>query len=68
MEVVSCLLLCIPLYCAFRVNRCVRAYMAGTHVRRKKGKFWHIGVFFRLVVWYTRLNKSKFVGAIDENY
>ena len=48
--VVSCLLLCIPLYCAFRVNRCVRAYMAGTHVRRKKGKFLRIGVFFRLVV------------------
>ena len=28
-----------PLYCAFRVNRCVRAYMAGTHVRSKKGRF-----------------------------
>ena len=36
---VSCLLLCIPLYCAFRVNRCVRVYMAGTHVRKKKGRF-----------------------------
>ena len=36
--------------CVFRVNRCVRAYMAGTHVRRKKGKFLRIGVFFRLVV------------------
>ena len=33
---------CIPLYCAFQVNCCVRAYMAGTHVRRKKGKFRHI--------------------------
>ena len=39
MAVVSCLLLCIPLYCAFRVNRCVRVYMAGTHVRKKKGRF-----------------------------
>ena len=35
------------LYGAFWVNRCVR---------RKKGKFLHIGVFFRMVVWYTRLN------------
>ena len=34
--------------------------MVGTHVRRKMGKFWHIGVVFRLVVWYTRLNKSEF--------
>ena len=33
----------------------------GTHVRRKKGKFWHIGVVFRFAVWYTRLNKSEFV-------
>ena len=39
MEVVPCLLLCIPLYCAFQVNRCVRPYMVGTHVRRKKGRF-----------------------------
>ena len=35
---VPCLLLCIPLYCAFRVNRCVRPYMAGTHVRREPAK------------------------------
>ena len=41
-------------------NRCVRAYMAGTHVRSKKEKFLHIGVFFRLTVWYTQLNKSEF--------
>ena len=27
------------LYGALRANRCVRPYMAGTHVRRKKGKF-----------------------------
>ena len=39
MAVVPCLLLCIPLYCAFRGNRCVRPYMAGTHVRRKKDRF-----------------------------
>ena len=39
---VSCLLLCFSLYCAFQVNRCVRPYMAGTHVRSKKEKFWHI--------------------------
>ena len=39
MEVVLCLLLCSPLYCAFQVNRCVRAYMAGTHVRRKNSGF-----------------------------
>ena len=31
-------LLCISLYCAFRTNRCVPPYMAGTHVRRKKGR------------------------------
>ena len=42
MAVVPCLLLCVSLYCAFQVNRCVRPYMAGTHVRRKKGKFRHI--------------------------
>ena len=59
MEVVPCLLLCIPLYCAFRVNRCVRPYMAGTHVRRKKEKFWHIGIFFRLTVWYTRFSSTN---------
>ena len=59
MEVVPCLLLCIPLYCAFRVNRCVRPYMAGTHVRRKKGRFLHIGVFFRLSVWYTRFSLTN---------
>ena len=59
MEVVPCLLLCIPLYCAFRVNRCVRPYMAGTHVRRKKGRFLHIGVFFRLSVWYTRFSSTN---------
>ena len=41
-------------------NRYVRAYMAGTHVRSKKEKFLHIGVFFRLTVWYTQLNKSEF--------
>lgn len=64
MEVVPCLLLCIPLYCAFRGNRCVRPYTAGTHVRRKKGKFQHIGVFFRLAVWYTRLNKSGLGGVL----
>ena len=34
--------------------------MAGTHVRSKKEKFLHIGVFFRLTVWYTQLNKSEF--------
>ena len=50
MAVVPCLLFCIPLYCAFRTNRCVRPYTARTHVRRKKGKFWHIGVVFRLAV------------------
>ena len=38
MTVVSCLLLCISLYCAFRTNRCVRPYMVGTHVHRKKGR------------------------------
>ena len=59
MEVVPCLLLCIPLYCAFRVNRCVRPYMAGTHVRRKKEKFWHIGIFLRLTVWYTRFSSTN---------
>ena len=57
MKVVPCLLLCVSLYCAFQVNRCVRPYMVGTHVRRKNGKFLHIGVFFRLAVWYTRLRK-----------
>ena len=31
-------LLCISLYCAFRTNRCVPPYMAGTHVRKKKGR------------------------------
>ena len=56
-----------PLYCAFRVNRCVRAYIVGTHVRSKKEKFLHIGVFFRLTVWYTQLNKSAFIKEnIDE--
>ena len=46
------------LYGAFWVNRCVR---------RKKGKFWHIGVFFRFAVWYNRLNKSEFIKEnIDE--
>ena len=59
MAVVSCLLFCIPLYCAFRVNRGVRPYMAGTHVRRKKGRFLHIGVFFRLSVWYTRFSLTN---------
>ena len=57
-------MLCIPLYCAFRVNRCVRAYIVGTHVRSKKEKFLHIGVFFRLTVWYTQLNKSEVVKEI----
>jgi len=52
MAVVPCLLLCVSLYCAFQVNRYVRPYMTGTHVRRKNGKFLHIGVFFRLAVWY----------------
>ena len=56
MEVVPCLLLCIPLYCAFQVNRCVRPYMVGTHVRRKMAKFHYIGVFFHGGVWYTRLS------------
>ena len=42
MAVVPCLLLCFSLYCAFQANRCVRPYMAGTHVRSKKEKFWHI--------------------------
>ena len=66
MKVVSCLLLCVSLYCAFQVNRCVRPYMVGTHVRRKKRKFRHIGVFFRLVVWYTQLDKSEFVERFPE--
>ena len=57
--VVPCLLLCTPLYCAFRVNRGVRPYMAGTHVRRKKGRFLHIGIFFRLSVWYTRFSLTN---------
>ena len=48
-----------PLYCTFRVNRCVRPYMAGTHVRRKKGRFLHIGIFFRLSVWYTRFSLTN---------
>ena len=48
-----------PLYCTFRVNRCVRPYMAGTHVRRKKGRFLHIGGFFRLSVWYTRFSSTN---------
>ena len=66
MKVVSCLLLCVSLYCAFQVNRCVRAYIVGTHVRSKKEKFLHIGVFFRLTVWYTQLNKSEFVERFPE--
>ena len=48
-----------PLYCTFRVNRGVRPYMAGTHVRRKKGRFLHIGIFFRLSVWYTRFSLTN---------
>ena len=59
MEVVPCLLLCIPLYCAFRVNRGVRPYTVRTHVRRKKGRFLHIGIFFRLSVWYTRFSLTN---------
>ena len=51
----------VPPICVFRVNRCVRPYTARTHVRKKMGKFWHIGVVFRLVVWYTRLNKSEVI-------
>ena len=51
MAMVSCLL------CYMAHSGAIAAY-AG-----KKGKFLHIGVFFRLAVWYTRLssNKSKFV-------
>ena len=70
MTVVSCLLLCGIKFALCELgrppiwriggNRCVRAYMAGTHVRSKKEKFLHIGVFFRLTVWYTQLNKSEF--------
>ena len=57
MAVVPCLLLCIPLYFAFQVNRCVRPYTARTHVRRKKGKFWHIAVVFCQAVWYTQASE-----------
>ena len=57
MEVVPCLLLCIPLYFAFRVDRSVRPYTARTHVRRKKGKFWHIAVVFCQAVWYTQASE-----------
>ena len=48
-----------PLYCTFRVNRCVRPYTVRTHVRRKKGRFLHIGIFFRLSVWYTRFSSTN---------
>ena len=57
-----------PLYCTFRVNRCVRPYMAGTHVRRKKGRFLHIGVFFRLSVWYTRFSLTNLNLQDGETY
>ena len=56
MAVVSCLLLCIPYIVRFGS---ISAYVR-MHVRGKKGKFLHIGVFFRFAVWYTRLNKLNF--------
>ena len=57
------------LYGALESNRCVRPYMVGTHVRRKKRKFRHIGVFFRFAVWYTQLDKSEVVEVIiNEKY
>ena len=57
MAVVPCLLLCIPLYFAFQVDCSVRPYTARTHVRRKKGKFWHIAVVFCQAVWYTQASE-----------
>ena len=66
--VVSCLLLYIPLYCAFQVNRCVRPYMTGTHVRRKMAKFHYIGVFFHGGVWYTRLSSTNRELYVEEDY
>ena len=55
MVVVSCLL------CYMAYSGAIAAY-AG-----KKGKLWHIGVFFRFAVWYNRLNKSEFIKEnIDE--
>ena len=57
-----------PLYCTFRVNRCVRPYMAGTHVRRKKGRFLHIGVFFRLSVWYTRFSLTNLANVFVKSF
>lgn len=50
------------LYGALRANRCVRPYMAGTHVRRKKGKVLTYRGVLSAGVWYTRLNKSEVNG------
>ena len=52
MEVVPCLLLCIPYIACFGS---IAAYAR----TQEKGKFLHIGVFFRLAVWYTQPNKLK---------
>ena len=41
------------------LRTCVRE--VGTHVRSKTAKFSYIGVFFHWRIWYTQLNKSKFI-------
>ena len=37
----------------------LRTSIHGRYVRRKKGRFLHIGVFFRLSVWYTRFSLTN---------
>ena len=50
MEVVLCLLRLSPYIARFGSIAAYVRTQVRTHVRKKKGKFWHIGVFFRLVV------------------
>ena len=50
MAVVLCLLRLSPYIARFGSIAAYVRTQVRTHVRKKKGKFWHIGVFFRLVV------------------
>ncbi len=57
--VIPCLLLCIPpILCVSSQSR--RTSVHGRYTRtQKKEKFWHIGIFLRLTVWYTRFSLTN---------
>lgn len=58
MAVVPCLLLCIPLYCAFRVNRCVHGRYARTQ-EKGQGLIYNSSLLLCNMIYSSQHNNCE---------